>query len=91
MHGGLAGLVYLRATVNMTRATSGRLNYGADGPVKVWVNGREVGCRTDAVGPAKPAEYSAVVDWAEGDNSVVFALDTNHGHAWGIHVSVPEA
>jgi DUF1680 family protein len=87
VHGGLAGLVYLRATVNLPRATAGQLHYGADGPVKVWVNGLEVGCRTDAVDPAKPAEYLAQVDWVEGDNSLVFALDTAHGHAWGIHVT----
>jgi len=29
----------------------------------------------------------AQVDWVEGDNSLVFALDTAHGHAWGIHVT----
>jgi len=88
-HNGRPGLLYVRIAVDARRAGRAPLTYGADGPVKVWVNGREVGCKPEATNPARPEEYRAEVDWLEGENTVVFALDTNNGDAWGVHVGVP--
>ena len=90
-HRGQAGTLYLRVTVDMPQATESALSYGADGPVKVWVNGCVVDCRPEATTPAKANEYSAKAVWQEGDNKIVFALDTDNGQAWGVHVGAPQA
>ena len=89
VHRGQPGTLYLRVTVDMPQATESGFTYGADGPVKVWINGCEADCRPEATTPAKADEYSANAAWREGVNTVVFALDTDNGEAWGIHVGVP--
>jgi len=83
-HRGQDGVVYLKTGVEFTHDFMGRLLYGADGPVKVWVNGEEVDCRPDATNPCTPDEYVCTVTWRKGNNEVTFALDTNHGNAWGL-------
>ena len=84
IHRGQDGLLYVRAVAQLPHALAGRLLYGADGPVRVWVNGEPVGCVPDATNPCTPDEYSCNVNWRKGDNTVVFALLTNHGKAWGV-------
>ena len=83
-HGGKHGICYIRSDVLALRAGPGALRYGADGPVKVWVNGKLAGCQPGATNPAKDGQYEAKVAWKKGVNSIVFALSTNHGKAWGI-------
>ena len=96
VHRGGPGIVYLRVTARMPRAERARLMYGAHGPIKLWVNGREADCRPDsgraAPGhPATPEEYRTLVDWREGDNTLVFALDARNGTTMtGVHVSIPD-
>ena len=96
VHRGGPGIVYLRVTARMPRSERARLMYGAHGPVKLWVNGREADYRPDsgraAPGhPATPEEYRTLVDWREGDNALVFALDTRNGTTMtGVHVSIPD-
>ena len=92
VHQGLPGTVYIRVTAKMPRTERARLMYGADGPVKVWVNGQEVDCRPDGLHEANPEEYRMLVDWREGDNTIVFAVDTIDGKTkTGVHVSMPGA
>ena len=62
--------------------------YGADGPVKLWINGKVVDCRPEATNPAIEGEYLVRVRWRKGVNHVVFALSTNHGKAWGVFGSI---
>jgi hypothetical protein len=88
IHAGNHGLVYLRMRHNAAKGGPGRLLYGADGPVKVWINGREAGCRPEATNPAVPGAFSADTTWEAGDNEIVFALLTNHGRAWGVFAAV---
>ena len=96
VHRGGSGIVYLRVTARMPRTERARLMYGAHGPVKLWVNGREADYRPDsgraAPGhPATPEEYRTLVHWREGDNTLVFALDARNGAAMtGVHVSIPD-
>lgn len=90
-HGGQHGLVYIRRVVRVPNAGAGAVLYGADGPVRVWVNGQAVGCQPEATNPAREREFRAEVQWQAGDNEVVFGLVTNHGNAWGIfaHAVLP--
>jgi hypothetical protein len=88
VHGGRHGLVYVRLTHVRQQAGVGSLLYGADGPVKVWVNGREAGCQPEATNPAMPGRYQANVEWRAGENMIVFALLTQHGCAWGVFAAV---
>ena len=68
----------------MLTAAKGKLLYGSDGPVKVWVNGKVVGCQPAATNPSVPDQYTAPVTWKKGANNVVFAINSNRGNAWGI-------
>ena len=75
----------------MPRTERARLMYGADGPVKVWLNGRAVDCRHDPSHEESPEEYRTEVDWRQGENTLVFALDTSGGRARrGVHISIPD-
>ena len=88
MHGGENGVVYIEAAATLPRASRGTLAYGADGPVKVWVNGRAVDCQPEATNPARIGEYETPVSWKKGVNRITFALATNHGRAWGVQARV---
>ena len=90
-HGGADGLIYIEATVKLNRAYRGALAYGADGPVKVWVNGRAADCRPKATNPAIVGAYVTPVSWKKGVNRITFALATNHGNAWGVQARVLRA
>lgn len=85
-HGGEHGLVYIRRVVRTPAAGAGAVLYGADGPVRVWVNGTAVDCHPEATNPAQERQYRARVRWRRGDNDLVFGLVTNHGQAWGLYV-----
>jgi len=85
VHEGRNGVIYLLTRYSALRAGAGRLLYGADGPVKVWVNGKEADCRPKATNPAGTGEYQAKLRWKKGQNAILFALATNSGHAWGIY------
>ncbi len=83
VHGGKDGVVFVRAEVEFPHAFEGILLFGADGPVKVWVNGREAAWVPGATNPCVPDQYRALVSVREGKNEVVFAVGTNGGRAWG--------
>lgn len=84
VHAGKNGLVYVKGRLVSPKGAKGNLLYGSDGPVKVWVNGKAVGCQPAATNPSVPDQYSAAVAWKKGPNSVVFAIHSNSGNAWGI-------
>ena len=91
VHGGRPGTLFLRVTATMPRTERARLMYGADGPVKVWLNGRAVDWRRDPSHEERPEEYRTEVDWRQGENTLVFALDTSGGRARrGVHISIPD-
>lgn len=83
-HGGKEGLLYLRSTIHMDKTGRGLLLYGADGPTRVWVNGKAVGTAPNASNPIRRDKYSARVIWKKGENQVLFAVNTCHGNAWGV-------
>ena len=87
-HSDRDGLLYLRVCAAAGQPSTGSVWFGADGPVKVWVNGQEVACQPAATNPARQREYRARAQWQTGPNEVIFALATNHGKAWGIYVEL---
>ena len=87
-HSDRDGLLYLRVSVEAGQPANGSVWFGADGPVKVWVNGREVACQPEATNPARQRDYRARAAWETGANEVIFALATNHGKAWGVYVEL---
>lgn len=78
------GMVYIKGVVAAEKAVIGFLRYGADGPVKVFVNGQTVDCKPRAANPILPPKFKVRVSWKAGKNEVVFALDLNKGNAWGV-------
>lgn len=83
-HGGKHGVCYIRSDVFAPRAGISTLHYGADGPVKVWVNGKVVDCQPCATNPAVDGQYVVKAAWRKGMNTILFALNTNQGKAWGV-------
>jgi alpha-galactosidase len=88
VHGGEDGVIFAALTYRSGKGGKGELRYGADGPVKVWVNGREVDCRPNATNPAIAGAFKPAVTWKRGNNSILFALATNGGKAWGLFCGV---
>jgi alpha-galactosidase len=88
VHGGKDGLIYAAVSHRSGKAVKGELCYGADGPVKVWVNGKEADCRPKASNPAVPGSFKAAVSWKKGANSILFGLSSNQGKAWGLFAGV---
>lgn len=79
------GLIYGRGFVAAAKAGTGRLEIGADGPFKVFVNGREAGFNPKAVNPIDANIMKLAVNWKKGKNEVVIVMRTNNGAAWGFH------
>ncbi len=84
--GGKDGMVYIRGTFVQKKAGTGALLMGADGPFKVWLNGKAVGSVRNKSNPATPDEFRYPVSWRKGRNTVLVALNSNKGHAWGVQV-----
>ena len=57
---------------------------GYDGPVKVWLDGKEVFCDPHGSNPAHPDAATIPFETAKGEHETLIALDSNKGSAWGI-------
>lgn len=64
------------------------LSLGYDGPVKAWVDGKQIFHDPNGINPATPAKGMAKFSAAEGTHEIVVALGTNNGAAWGIFVKL---
>jgi len=84
IHQGKNGVVYLLTRYEAPKAGNGKLIYGSDGPIQVWVNGDKADAQPEAHNPAIAGEYKADVKWQKGLNDILFALGTNYGRSWGI-------
>lgn len=84
LYQGRDGLLYLRANFQWPAKEAGCLVYGADGPLKIWVNGNQVACQWNATNPARRDEYKTRVEWRAGQNEIVVALLTRAGKTWGV-------
>ncbi len=90
VHGGRDGIVFMRVKLEKRAAGMGTLLYGADGPVKVWINGKEADCRPTASNPAVEDQYSCKAAWRKGANTILVAMATNNGQAWGLIMRTPQ-
>ena len=59
---------------------------GYDGPVKAWVDGREVFRDPKGSNPAIPDEGGTLLDLTAGEHDVLVALDLNNDRAWGVYL-----
>jgi hypothetical protein len=59
---------------------------GYDGPVKMWIDGKECFHDPDGVNPATAGKGKAVVQATAGVHSIWVALGSNCGKAWGIYL-----
>jgi len=82
------GLVYGRCYHTVKKAGKGVMHVAADGPFKVFLNGREIFCNNRATNPIANSVSQIPVRWRAGKNEIVVALRTNMGRAWGFFVTV---
>lgn len=83
-HEGRHGLLYLRTFVSFSRGGGGQIAFGADAPVRIWVNGTPVACVPYATNPILCNQYHAETQWRKGANEILFAISTNYGGMWGV-------
>jgi len=83
-HGGKQGTVFVRTAFTLRDSGPVSVVYSADGPVKVWLNGKPIDCRPDATNPNTPAKFHVTHDAHAGENEALFAISTNQGKACGV-------
>lgn len=82
--GGRDEVVYFACRFACAEAMSLAAVLGYDGPVKVWVDGRQVFHDPNGVNPATEDKATVPFQVEAGEHELLIALGTNHGLAWGI-------
>jgi len=77
-------LVYFVADLNVSEPMKLAALLGYDGPVKLWVDGRELFYDPNGTNPGIPDNKRIPFAAAPGRHQVIVALGSNHGKAWGI-------
>jgi hypothetical protein len=77
-------LVYYACRFNCPSSMQLALLLGYDGPVKAWLDGREIAHDPDGINPAVSTKCAAPFKAAAGTHELVVALGTNNNAAWGI-------
>lgn len=85
-HGGRDEVVWFACRFACPEAMRLALLFGYDGPLKAWVDGKQVFHDSEGVNPSVPDKGRAVIQAQPGDHEVLIALGTNGGAAWGIHL-----
>ncbi len=78
-------LVYFQFRFRVEEPMKLALLVGYDGPVKVWLDGRQVLHDPAGTNPALPDAGQVIFDAEARDYEVLFALGTNQCRAWGIY------
>jgi hypothetical protein len=81
-HKGKDGMVYVKACVGCVNPYSGKLYYHADGPFKIWFNGKLLGVYPEEGNPGVLNKYVKSVSFKKGANEIVLAISSNKGKAW---------
>jgi hypothetical protein len=87
LHEDLAGsdkLVFLTMNFNCGESMRLGLAMGYDGPVKVWVDGRQVLHDPAGTNPAVQDRRRIPFEAAAGVHRMTIALGSNEGNAWGV-------
>ncbi len=82
--GGRDAVVYYACSIECPEAMKLNVSLGYDGPIKMWVDGKEVFADLDGTNPAIPDRSKVEVDAAPGRHDLLVALGANKGRAWGI-------
>ena len=77
-------LAYYACRFRCSRPSRLRALLGYDGPIKVWVDGREIFCDAEGCPPAAPDDAAPAFAVRAGEHEIVIALASKAGHAWGI-------
>ncbi|HRS05551.1 MAG TPA: CehA/McbA family metallohydrolase [Candidatus Ratteibacteria bacterium] len=83
------GIVYLVSEVNFEKQGKALLSLGYDGPIRVWINGKEV-FYGPGTNPAIKDQTKVYTNVQKGKNQIVIAFDTNGGKAWGIFCKIKQ-
>jgi len=59
---------------------------GYDGPIKIWVDGKEIYYDPRGTNPALPGEKVVEFSASAGEHEMVISLSSNKGLAWGIYL-----
>ena len=82
---GECGVFYYACRLECPEAMRLNALVGYDGPVKVWLDGRQVLHDPSGTNPASPADAEVALGRVPaGEHEVVVALGNNAGNAWGI-------
>ena len=81
-------LVFFAIRFSCKEAMPLALVLGYDGPVKAWVDGREIFCDPAGTNPATDEDAIARFRAGVGGHEAVIALGTNLGLAWGIFLRI---
>jgi len=82
--------MYLVSDVVFEKDAKAILSLGYDGPVRVWLNGKEV-FYGPGTNPAIRDQTKIYTRVKKGSNKLVIAFDTNGGKAWGIFCKIRPA
>ncbi len=77
-------LVYFVSELNVSEPMRLAALLGYDGPLKLWVDGRELFYDPNGTNPGIVDSKQIKFDAAPGKHQVIVALGSNHGKAWGI-------
>jgi len=79
-------IAWYRLKLNCPEKMSLAMQLGYDGPVKAWMNGKEIYSDPKGTNPAIKDAKRVLIDAPAGKHELLFALDGNRGRAWGIFV-----
>ncbi len=82
--GDIDEVVYYACDFSCASAMRLVLKIGYDGPVKVWVDGKQRMHDPNGFNPAAADKGAAKLTAAAGRHQILIALGTNNGAAWGI-------
>ncbi len=81
-------LMFLRCSVEVSKGMKLCLIFGYDGPVKLWIDGREVLHDPDGTPPLTLDRRRIPWNPGPGQYEIMVALGSNYGEAWGISLCI---
>ena len=79
-------LVYFAGKFRCAEAMALQVGLGYDGPVKMWIDGKQVFYDPDGINPMIPDQSKVDFKTKAGEHEVVVAFSANFGLAWGIAI-----